>query len=82
MRSSVDGALDVPEIKELIEVKLAEAKTAERVSASRPRRRSKRPAYPTRCAKALEDVADTQIKAKGRISRPTAAAGRQIVVDA
>ena len=63
------GALDVPEINSMVEAKLVEAKTADRVSALKA---EKAVGASGELRKALEDVADTQIKAKGRISRPTA----------
>jgi hypothetical protein len=66
------GALDVPEIKSLVEAKLAEAKTADRVSALKSEKAIDAADVPDDLRKALEDVADTQIKAKGRITRPTA----------
>ena len=66
------GALDVPDIKSMIEAKLAEAKTADRVSALKAEKAIEAAGASGDLRKALEDVADTQIKAKGRISRPTA----------
>ena len=66
------GALDVPEIKSMVEAKLAEAKTADRVSALKAQKAIEAADVSNEMRKALEDVADTQIKAKGRISRPTA----------
>ncbi|MHC4401482.1 MAG: hypothetical protein ACYTG0_17560 [Planctomycetota bacterium] len=66
------GALDVPEIKSMVEAKLADAKTADRVSALKAGKAAEAAGVSGTVRKALEDVADTQIKAKGRISRPTA----------
>jgi hypothetical protein len=66
------GVLDVPEIKALVEAKLAEAKTADRVSALKAEKAIEAAGVSDEMRKALEDIADTQIKAKGRISRPTA----------
>jgi len=66
------GALDVPEIESMVEAKLAEAKTADRVSALKAEKALEAADVSPEMRKALEDVADTQIKAKGRISRPTA----------
>jgi hypothetical protein len=66
------GALDVPEIKSLVEAKLAEAKTADRVSALKAEKAIEAAGVSDEMRKALEEVADMQIKAKGRISRPTA----------
>ena len=66
------GALDVPEIKSLIETKLEAAKTADRVSAFKAEKAIEAAGVPDDLRKKLEDVADTQVKAKGRITRPTA----------
>ena len=66
------GALDVPEIKLMVEAKLAAAKTADRVSALKAEKAIEAADVSDDMRNALEDVADTQIKAKGRISRPTA----------
>ena len=66
------GALDVPEIKAMVEAKLEEAKTARRVSALKTGKALEAAEVSDELRKQLEDVADTQIKAKGRISRPTA----------
>jgi hypothetical protein len=66
------GALHVPEIKAMVEAKLADAKTADRVSALKAEKAIEAANVSGEMRKALEDVADTQIKAKGRISRPTA----------
>ena len=66
------GALDVPEIASMVEARLADAKTADRVSALKAGRALEAANVSPELREALEDVADTQIKAKGRISRPTA----------
>ncbi|MCE9546619.1 MAG: hypothetical protein K8T25_14150 [Planctomycetia bacterium] len=66
------GALNVPEIQALVEAKLAEAKTATRVSALKAERALESAGVSEGLRKQLEEVADTQVKAKGRISRPTA----------
>jgi hypothetical protein len=66
------GALDVPEIKSLVEAKLADAKTAARVSALKAGQAIEAAGVSDDLRKQLEDVADVQIKARGRISRPTA----------
>ncbi len=66
------GALDVAEIKQLVEAKLGDAKTAKRVSAFKAERAIEAANVSNDLREALEDVADTQVKAKGRISRPTA----------
>ena len=65
-------ALDIPEIKSMVEAKLAEAKTADRVSALKVDRAVKAAGAADGLRQALQSVADTQIKAKGRIARPTA----------
>jgi hypothetical protein len=66
------GALDVPEINALVAAKLEVAKTASRVSALKAGKALEAAAVGDGLRKQLEEVADTQIKAKGRISRPTA----------
>lgn len=66
------GALDIPEVAELIQGKLAEAKTANRVSALKADKAIDAVGAQGALREALEEVADTQVKAKGRISRPTA----------
>jgi len=66
------GALSVPEIQQLVEAKLAEAKTATRVSALKAERAMESGGVSDSLRKQLEEVADTQVKAKGRIARPTA----------
>jgi hypothetical protein len=68
------GALENPELKGLIERKLEEAKTASRVSAFKTARaiEAAGPAISADLKSRLEGVADSQVKAKGRISRPTA----------
>jgi hypothetical protein len=66
------GALDAPEIKTLIEAKLAEAKSADRVSALKTGQAIEAAGVSAELRQQLEAVADAQIKAKGRITRPTA----------
>jgi hypothetical protein len=66
------GAFDNPAIKTLIEVKLQEAKTADRVSAFKAEEAIKAADLSDDVKHALEQVADAQVKAKGRIDRPTA----------
>lgn len=66
------GVLDVPEIRQMVEAKLAAAKTAARVSGLKTQKAIEAAGLSGTMRKALEDVADTQIKAKGRIARPTA----------
>ena len=66
------GALELPEIKSLVEAKLADARSAERVSALKAGKAIEAAGLSGDLRSQLEDVADTQVKAKGRISRPTA----------
>jgi hypothetical protein len=66
------GALEVPEIKALVEAKLERAKTADRVSAFKAEKAIEAAGVSGDLRERLEDVADTQVKAKGRITRPTA----------
>lgn len=66
------GALDAPEIKALAEAKLSEAKSADRVSALKAGQAIQATGVSDDIRRQLEGVADAQIKAKGRITRPTA----------
>jgi hypothetical protein len=66
------GAMDNDEIREMIESKLKLAKTDTRVSALKAQQAVQAAGVSNEMKKQLEDVADTQVKAKGRISRPTA----------
>src|SRR5262249_36604283 len=66
------GAFENPALKTLIEAKLQEAKTADRVSAFKAEEAIKAADLPDDVKHALEQVADAQVKAKGRIDRPTA----------
>jgi hypothetical protein len=66
------GAFDNPAARALIEAKLAEAKTATRVSALKAEEAMKAADFTEDVRRSLEEVADAQIKAKGRIDRPTA----------
>ena len=66
------GAMDNPDLKALIEQKLEEAKTGPRVSAFKAEEAMKAANLSADVRQKLEQVADTQIKAKGRIGRPTA----------
>lgn len=66
------GALDVAEIKELVAAKLEQARTAKRVSAFKAEQAADAVDVPPDLRSRLEDVADAQVKAKGRITRPTA----------
>jgi hypothetical protein len=66
------GALDNPELKTLIEAKLQEARSAERVSAFKAEEAMKATDLSDDIKRSLEQVADAQVKVKGRIDRPTA----------
>src|SRR5688500_4852627 len=66
------GAFDSPEIKSLIEQKLEQAQTAGRVSAFKASKAIEAASVSADVKAKLEKVADTQVKAKGRIQRPTA----------
>ena len=66
------GAMNNPDLKSLIEQKLDEAKTGARVSAFKAEEAMKAASLPADVREKLEQVADTQVKAKGRITRPTA----------
>jgi hypothetical protein len=66
------GALDNPDLKALIEAKLDEAKNATRVSAFKAEEAAKAAGVSADLQAKLSAVADQQIKAKGRITRPTA----------
>jgi len=66
------GAFDSPEIKALIDEKLDQAATAGRVSAFKAGKAMEATPVSADVKAKLEKVADTQVKAKGRIQRPTA----------
>jgi hypothetical protein len=66
------GAMDNPDLKALIEQKLESAKTGVRVSAFKAEEAMKSAELSADVRKKLEEVADAQVKAKGRIARPTA----------
>jgi hypothetical protein len=66
------GAFDNTDLKTSIDAKLAEARTAARVSAFKTEEAMKAADLGADVQRALEEVADAQIKAKGRINRPTA----------
>jgi hypothetical protein len=66
------GAMDNPDLKALIEKKLESAKTGKRVSAFKAEEAIKSADLSADVRQKLEKVADTQVKAKGRIARPTA----------
>jgi hypothetical protein len=66
------GAMDNPDLKSLIEQKLDAAKTGARVSAFKAEEAMKAANLSAEVRQKLEKVADAQVKAKGRIARPTA----------
>ena len=66
------GAFDNADLKAMIEAKLQEAKTAQRVSAFKAEEAMKSVDLSEDVRRVLEEVADSQVKAKGRINRPTA----------
>jgi hypothetical protein len=66
------GAMDNPDLKALIEQKLEAAKSSARVSAFKAEEAIKSADLSADVRKKLEQVADTQVKAKGRIARSTA----------
>jgi hypothetical protein len=66
------GAFDNADLKALIESKLAEAKTAARVSAFKAEEAVNAAGLSDDVRRSLAEVADAQVKAKGRIERPTA----------
>jgi hypothetical protein len=66
------GALDHADLKALIEAKLQTAKTAERVSAFKAEEAAKKAGVSADVVRQLEEIADAQVKSKGRIARPTA----------
>jgi hypothetical protein len=68
------GAMENPDLAALIEQKLEQAKTANRVSAYKADRaiESAGASVSADVKAKLESIVDTQVKAKGRIERPTA----------
>ena len=66
------GAFEHPEVKALIDAKLAEARTDHRVSAFKAKVAAEAVELDQDTVAALDGVADAQIKSKGRIARPTA----------
>lgn len=66
------GVLDHPDLKPLVEAKLAAAKSDGRVSAYKAQVAAEAAGVAPDLAKALADVTDARVKAKGRITRPTA----------
>jgi hypothetical protein len=66
------GVLDHPDLKPLVEVKLAAAKADGRVSAYKAQVAAEAAGVEGEVAQALAAVTDARVKAKGRITRPTA----------
>jgi hypothetical protein len=66
------GAFDNADLKALIESKLKDAKTADRVSAFKAEAAMGAVDLSDDVRRSLEEVADAQVKVKGRIDRPTA----------
>ncbi len=66
------GALDNPELAALVETKLGAAKSDRRVSAYKARVAADAVGATGAMADALEAVTDARVKARGRITRPTA----------
>jgi hypothetical protein len=66
------GALDNPDLKALIDQKLEEAKKSERVSAYKAQVAGQAAGATGALAAALDAVTDARVKAKGKITRPTA----------
>jgi hypothetical protein len=66
------GAMDNPDLKAAIERKLDAAQTGGRVSAFKAEEAMKAANLTADVRAKLEQVADAQVKAKGRITRPTA----------
>lgn len=66
------GALDHPEVKELIDARLSQAATDTRVSAYKARIAAEAANLDTETIARLERVTDQQIARRGSISRPTA----------
>jgi hypothetical protein len=66
------GALDIAEVKEAVEAKLAAAKTDGRVSAYKARVAADAAGASGELARALDEVTESRVKAKGQIKRPTA----------
>lgn len=66
------GAFAHPEVKALIEAKLAQARTDQRVSAYKAKVAAGAADLDQSTVAALDGVTETQVKARGRIARPTA----------
>lgn len=66
------GAFENAEVKALVEAKLESAKTATRVSAFKAEKALEAVPVSAEVKARLEAIADAQVKARGRIARPTA----------
>jgi hypothetical protein len=66
------GATDHPEVKKLIDEKIASAASAKRVSAFKAKEAVKAASVDAATAEKLHAVTEQQLKAKGTIKRPTA----------
>src|SRR5207253_1067462 len=66
------GALDNPDLKALVESKLELAKKDRRVSAYKAQVAADAAGATAELASALSDVTEARVKARGRITRPTA----------
>jgi hypothetical protein len=66
------GAMDCPEVKQLIDLKLEAAQSDRRVSAYKAKVATKAAGVDQDTADKLALVTESQVKAKGRIKRPTA----------
>ena len=66
------GAMDHPEVKGLIEAKLQAAQTDGRVSAFKAKVAAEAAGVDAKMVAQLDAVTEVQLKAKGRITRPTA----------
>lgn len=67
-----NGVLKNPDLKTLVELKLEEAKLSKRVSALKTKEAIEAANLSGEVREKLEEVADVQVKAKGRITRPVA----------
>jgi hypothetical protein len=66
------GALDNPDLKALVEQKLAAARSDKRVSAYKAQVAADAAGAPAELAQVLAGVTEARVKARGRITRPTA----------
>lgn len=66
------GVFENPDLKQVVSERLEKAKTGKRVAALKATEAVKAAGLSDDLNKQLEEVADTQIKSKGRIARPTA----------